>query len=286
MEVNLINKEVTHKLYGQGIVVDLSDDFVEIKFPVGNKKFVFPDAFGTHLILKDKRTARSIEKIREERERQLRLEEERKAEERIAQLKEQQIRMEAENLIRNLKIHPSSQAVFWCEEDEQGKVFTEWCVFTGRVKSGAKKGRVNRPVRLHQNSACLLTKRDSDEPEKNRCILGAFMVGTTFVGKECNDGIIHAHDEYKIQLTEKESEKMLFWNYYVKEKNPQSITWNTGRYRYFHNIMMAQILRDMVSIKKKAEEKELAQRFFEHFCNMNRIDKNKIPKPDGALMRL
>ena len=67
MEVNLINKEVTHKLYGQGIVVDLSDDFVEIKFPVGNKKFVFPDAFGTHLILKDKRTARSIEKIREER---------------------------------------------------------------------------------------------------------------------------------------------------------------------------------------------------------------------------
>ena len=30
MEVNLINKEVTHKLYGQGIVVDLSDDFVEI----------------------------------------------------------------------------------------------------------------------------------------------------------------------------------------------------------------------------------------------------------------
>ena len=169
-------------------------------------------------------TARSIEKIREERERQLRLEEERKAEERIAQLKEQQIRMEAENLIRNLKIHPSSQAVFWCEEDEQGKVLTEWCVFTGRVKSGAKKGRVNRPVRLHQNSACLLTKRDSDEPEKNRCILGAFMVGTTFVGKECNDGIIHAHDEYKIQLTEKESEKMLFWNYYVKEKHSQSIT--------------------------------------------------------------
>lgn len=286
MKVKLINKEVIHRMYGQGIVVDLSDGFVEVQFPIGNKKFVFPDAFGTHLLLKDQKIAKSIHKIKEEREEQLRLEEEKKAEERIAQLKEQQIRMEAENLIKNLKIHPASQAVFWCGQDEQEKVFADWSVFTGEVKSGDKKGRVNRPIRLHQNSACLLTLREPDEPEKDRRILGAFMVGTTFVGKQCQDGIIHAHEEYRIRLTEKESKKMLFWNYYVKEKSPHSITWNTGRYRYFDNIMMAQILWDVVSMRKKASEKESAQRFFDHFCSMNRIDKEKLPKPNGALMRL
>jgi hypothetical protein len=283
--MNLIKKEVTHRVYGQGNVVDLSDGFVEVQFGTGNKKFVFPDAFGTHLILKDQDASNFINKIKEEHEMELRLEEERKAEERAVQIKEQQIRLEAENLLKNLKIHPTSQAVFWCEKEEQEKVFEEWSVFTGAVKSGEKKGKINRPARLHQNSACLLTKREPDEQEKERRILGAFMVGTNFVGKLCQDGIIHAHEEYRLQLTEEESKKMLFWNYYVKEKSPHSITWNTGRYRYFDNILMAQILRDIVSIREKTPKQDDAQRFFDHFCNMNRIDKAQLPEPNGALKR-
>ncbi|MDD4583508.1 MAG: hypothetical protein PHR60_04900, partial [Eubacteriales bacterium] len=66
---------------------------------------------------------------------------------------------------------------------------------------------------------------------------------------------------------------------------PQNMTWNTGRYRYFDNVWMAQILRGIVSLKKKPHEQELAQRFFEHFCQMNQISEEELPKPNGALMR-
>lgn len=64
------------------------------------------------------------------------------------------------------------------------------------------------------------------------------------------------------------------------------MTWNTGRHRYFDNVWMAQILRDIVSLKENPEEQENAQQFFEYFCQMNRIKKEEIPEPNGALMRI
>ncbi|MFA5635310.1 MAG: hypothetical protein WC977_05330 [Anaerovoracaceae bacterium] len=283
--MDLLKKQVTHRVFGLGNIVDFSDSFVEIQFPKGNKKFVFPDAFGTYLILSDQRTATAVKKIKEKRMIELEKEEIRNAEERATQLKEQQVRMRNENLIRNLKIHPSSQAVFWCQEEDQTRVFEDWSVTTGAIKTGEKKGKLNRPARLHQNSACLLTARAPEEHEQDRRILGVFMVSTEFVGKTCEDGIVPAHEEFRIQLTEKEAEAMYFWNYYVNEKSPHSMTWNTGRYRYFDNVLMAQILRDIISLKKKAPEKEAAQNFFDHFCKINRIDKIALPKPNGSLLR-
>ena len=79
---------------------------------------------------------------------------------------------------------------------------------------------------------------------------------------------------------------MLFWKYYVNEKSPDKMTWNTGKYRYFDNEWMAQILLDIVSLKSDTPEHELAQSFFDHFCKMNQIMKEELPEPNGALMRI
>ena len=49
---------------------------------------------------------------------------------------------------------------------------------------------------------------------------------------------------------------------------------------------MAQILLDIVSLKSDPSERELAQQFFKHFCKMNQITAQELPKPDGALMRI
>src|SRR3954466_9701714 len=169
--------------------------------------------------------------------------------------------------------------VFWCDEEEQTKVFTEWKVFTGAIKSGVNKGKPKKPTRLYRNSVCLLTERDSSKPEKDRRILGIYMVNEDFIGKFCEDGNIPAHSKYRLQLTENESDQMLFWNYYVNEKFPHKMTWNTGKYRYFDNLWMAQILLDIVSLKSDPKERELAQQFFEHFCKINQITDQELPKP-------
>lgn len=283
--MDLINKEVTHKHFGKGTVVKYNDSFIEINFEVENKKFIFPDVFRKHLKLHDKNAANSLQKVLQEKIVEQEKAEQEKIEEKKLRRKEQQLRLEHDRLMKNHKLHPESQMVFWCDAEEQSKVFTEWNVFIGAIKSGKNKGKPRTPSRIYPNSVCLLTKRDSSEPEKDRRILGAYMVNEDFVGKTSEDGYIPAHSEYKLQLTEQESDKMPFWKYYVNEESPHKMTWNSGKFRYFDNISMAQILLDIVSLKSDIQEQELAQEFFEHFCRMNQILEEELPKPKGALMR-
>jgi len=284
--MNLINKKVTHKLFGIGSIVKCNDSSIEIHFASENKKFVFPDVFGKHLKLHDKSVAHSLEKIIEKKEMEHNEEERKKEEEKKLQRKNQELRWGLEKLMKNHKLHSESQMVFWCDTEEQSSSFLEWKVFSGVIKSGNNKGKPTKPTRLHQNSAVLLTAIDSNMPEKDRRVLGVYMVNEDFIGKLCEDGYIPAHSKYRLQLTEQESDQMLFWEYYVNEKSSQKMTWNTGKYRYFDNLWMAQILLDIVELKNDPKERELAQQFFEHFCKMNLITVEELPKPNGALMRM
>ncbi|WP_447402379.1 malate synthase [Lysinibacillus sp. fkY74-1] len=284
--MNLINKKVTHKRFGIGSIVKHNDSSIEIHFASENKKFVYPDVFGNHLILHDKSDAKLLEEIIQKKEKERKEEELKKEEEKKQQRKNLALRLEHEKLMKNHKLHPSSQMVFWCDTNEQNSAFSEWKVFSGILKSGNNIGKPNKPSRLHPNSAVVLTAIDPKMPEKDRRILGVYMVKEDFVGKICEDGYIPAHSLYRIQLTEQESNQLLFWKYYINEKSPEKIIWKTGKYRYFENLWMAQILLDIVSLKSDSNERELAQQFFKHFCKMNQISAQELPKPDGALMRI
>ncbi len=285
--MDLLNKEVIHKVFGEGRVVKCSDSYVKIDFPSGNKKFVFPDAFGKFLKLNDKKTASVVNKMVQQKKKE---EEELKAKkikksQAIQKEKRQRVLEEERRAKRskNRAIHPRSQSVFWCKNEELDSIFTDWNVFTGVIKSGEKNGQAKPLAQIGKNSACLITVRDADKPEEDRRIMGVFMVHEDFNSKRCEDGYIPAHSEYRIHLSEEEAEKMLFWNYYVNKRYPDKMTWNTGRHRYFDNIWMAQILNDIVLLKKQPQELEGAQEFFDHFCQMNRIEKDELPKPEGAL---
>ncbi|MCF8890340.1 malate synthase [Priestia megaterium] len=284
--MNLINKKVTHERFGMGSIVKYNDSSIEIHFASENKKFVFPDVFGKHLKLHDKSVANSLEKIIQKKETERKEEEWKKEEKKKLHRKNQELRWVHEKLMKNHKLHPESQVVFWCDTEEQNSSFSEWKVFSGVIKSGNNKGKPTKPIRLHPNSAVLLTAIDSSMPEKDRRILGVYMVNEDYIGKLCEDGYIPAHSKYRLQLTEQESDQMLFWEYYVNGKFPEKMTWNTGKYRYFDNSWMAQMLLDIVSLKSDPKEREQAQQFFEHFCKMNLITAEELPKPNGALTRI
>lgn len=284
--MDLVNEQVTHKVFGIGKVVKHNGSYVKIDFPSGHKKFVFPDAFGTYLTLTDPKTVNSFKKFLQEKKKAR----EEKEKQRLKEFKtfrnEQGQRfMERKELAKirktTHKINPRSQSVFWCEDQELDSVFTEWKVSTGVIISGQKKGQPKRLAQIGKNSACLITVRNADEPEKERRILGVFMVNKNFNNK---NGYIPAHSEYRLVLSGQEAEQMLFWNYYINEKYPHKVTWNTGRHRYFNNVWMAQILQDIIALKKDPQEQEVAQRFFEYFCQMNRLNKEELPQPKGALL--
>lgn len=277
--MNLIDKEVTHKVFGEGSIVDQDDSFITIKFDDNLKKFVYPDVFGTFIKLHDRDLAETLDKvivkrvIKEEKIERKR-EETRERDRQIQTLK---------NKLKKEGIHESSQIVFWIDEEEKEVVFNQWNIFAGQVKSGKNKGNPSRVARLRPNSATLLTSRDSDQDEIERRIHGLYMVSETFAGNESDDGTVPSHETYRIELTDEESEKMLFWNYYLNKSYPHRTTWNSGRYRYYDNIWTAQILKDIIALRTDEEEIKAAELFLEHFCDMNDIEIEDIPMPAGAL---
>ncbi len=51
--MDIINKPVLHKTYGEGKICEVTDQVVTVHFADTEKRFVFPDAFREHLILSD-----------------------------------------------------------------------------------------------------------------------------------------------------------------------------------------------------------------------------------------
>lgn len=281
--MDLVNKKVIHEIFGKGNVVKYSESYIKINFKSGEKRFSFPDAFSEYITFTDEDATNLInEKIKvkdEERAKEeLILEEERALEQ------ERQNILNQKKRIKSGKVSSEIQSVFWCDPDVKDEVFTDWKIFTGEIKSGKNKGQPRKLPRMNKASGCLLTERTDDMPEEDRRILGMFMPIQSFDGRLCEDGYIQAHPEYRIQLSEEESEKMLFWNYYVDKKSTTKTIWNSGRQRYFDNMWMAQILRDVVDLREGNEEQGEAQAFFDYFCKVNFINKDEIPKANGALM--
>ena len=79
---------------------------------------------------------------------------------------------------------------------------------------------------------------------------------------------------------------MLFWNYYFDEKSSDKTIWNSGRQRYFDNIWMAQILRDIVVLREKSEDEEDAKAFYDYFCKVNLINQKELANASGALSNI
>lgn len=277
--MNLVNEMITHKVFGKGQIIEQDDAFITIDFEEDTKKFVYPDALGNFIHLKDQKVAKSLEKIliKTKKEKQLR---EQELEEEQRQLAEEAYRRER---LKNLKIHESSQIVFWLDEEEQTNVFEDWTVFTGEVQSGKNKGKPNIVARLRPNSSALLTVREADQEETERKVIGLYMVPETFSGDDNEDGMIEAHDMYRIKLTETEAEKILFWNYYLNKNYPHRTTWNSGKYRYFDNVITAQILKDIITLKTDEDEIKQAEDFLNYFSEMNLLDLSDLPKASGAL---
>ncbi|WP_438317443.1 malate synthase [Sporosarcina sp. FA9] len=277
--MNLINEEITHKVFGEGNIVEHEESIITVDFNKNIKKFVYPDAFEKFITLKNENTAKTFKKLFLQRQLKEEILEKKREEEKEIQMLEQ-ARIDK---MKNHRIHESSQIVFWLDDVEQENVFTDWQVFTGEVQSGKNKGEPNRATRVSLNSAGLLTARGPEQPETERQILGLYMVNESYIDNVVKDGMVPSDPEFRIELTNEEAEQMLFWNYYINKNYPHRTTWNSGKFRYFDNIWTAQILKDIILIKTDEEQIKYAENFLAHFCQVNALDIDNIPEVHGAL---
>ena len=169
---------------------------------------------------------------------------------------------------------------FVCYESQ---MLREWKAYAGIVQSGERKGEPMKLNKVQRNSLCVLTTRDPQMVESERYIFAVFLVDETYSGDESDEGYVGTKSKYKIKLSPKECKSMLFWKYHKNGNSPKKTAWNSGLHRYFDDEMAAQILIDIVNIKKGTKDEVLADEFLKYFCEINEIDINKVKNPSGAL---
>lgn len=254
--MQIVGQAVEHRAFGQGTIINCSDKIVTVSFPLGDKKFVYPDALINFLVLKNKSAQKEIAALYNKQQ-----------EAEAAQTKAQQEERRRRQKLRTLKITPNSQAAFQLKLDDLDEVFSAGAVSTGHYLSGKSKGKPRIPSKLMPNSACLLTGCAPDAPEKERRILGAFMVKDDFMGSACQDGLVESHDLYKVRLNPDHS--MRYWDYFDGSDAPPR--WGSAAFKYFPNTTMQQILLDMTKLAHRAEEAASIQEFYQYFCEVNRL---------------
>lgn len=176
-----------------------------------------------------------------------------------------------------------------CEGDGfvcyESKMLENWRAHAGYVVTGENKNRPMKLSKVQVNSLAILTTRYPDTKEKDRFVFGVFLVEDAFEGDAHEEGYVSTTSKYKIELSPKEAEQIKYWNYYFNKNAPDDISWGQGLHRYVDDVQAAQILKDIMNLKKGETDGSLAEELFEHFCKINGIDTNEIPKNNGALLR-
>lgn len=119
--------------------------------------------------------------------------------------------------------------------------------------------------------------------EDTRFVFGAFLVDETYEGDDNEEGYVTTNSKYKLKLSPEEAHKILLWNYHKNSNDEDRAFWGSGLYRYMTDIVSAQILKDVAKIKKGTSDENLAKEFLEYYCQVNNVDLNTLPEPDGAL---
>ena len=345
--MDLLNKSVLHKLWGQGAIVEFDGQNLYVKFqnkPIGKDtnivKFSYPSAFvgGFLKIIDNDELQQEILNDTAQKEELKRKQAEQRTlimKEKISIKKPARKTYKRENIAfkcnycdggasgkqigyagvcsKNIIEHNIVEAKrTWCSSEQcecnkflngeltykdlceiydannflcyESSMLINWKASAG---TDVKNGKMDRPRKLkkvQKNSLCILTTVKPDSIETERMVFGVFLVDNSYEGDEQAEGYVTTDSKYKLKLAPDEANKILFWNYYKNQKDEEKAAWASGLYRYINDIISAQILRDIVEVKKDTSDAELAKEFFEYYCEANGIDTDSLPANNGALM--
>jgi hypothetical protein len=170
----------------------------------------------------------------------------------------------------------------------ESRMLLDWKAKAGMDrKEGDRKGRCRRLVKDVKNGLCVLTTVLPNHTEEERIIFGVFLIDYVFVGDEvCEEGFVQCTTNKHIELTPIEAQNILFWNYYFNNSNPLIIKIGSGLFRYLNDFQAAQILRDIVIVKKGTSEEQHSKEIFNEYCEIKHLNQLRIPDNNGALTRI
>lgn len=170
----------------------------------------------------------------------------------------------------------------------ESRMLIDWKASAGENLTKNYERNTNRKLSKDVSGGlCVLTAITPEmEEEKERLIFGVFLADKFEEGEDgLVSGFVQCTTEYKIKLAPSEAGKILFWNYYHNRSDEQTASWASGLFRYIDDYQCAQILRDIVEVKKGKSDEITAKSLFEKYCEIKNIDSLNIPKNSGALKR-
>lgn len=135
---------------------------------------------------------------------------------------------------------------------------SNWIAHAGTNLRGENEGKARRLPNAQRGSLAVLTTRYPGDNEKDRIIVGVFIIDAAFEGDDSEEGTVSARSKYKIEIRKSETKALRFWNYYKNEGTPESIRWGTGLYRFLKDEDALRLLEDIVKEKYGKEDYGLA----------------------------
>ncbi|MGB5823552.1 MAG: hypothetical protein WBH44_05725 [Proteocatella sp.] len=155
--MNLIDQIVINKVYGEGKIIEQSENCLNILFAVGEKKFVFPDAFKGFLVAKDTIIADEIQKFIEKFESRKQRVKQDKLNEMQYKLEQRHASTKSASSMAKKKMHTCANIAFKCNYCDGGKS-EEQVGFEGVCSDDSLRNNIKVERRVEccsENSQCL-----------------------------------------------------------------------------------------------------------------------------------
>jgi len=168
-------------------------------------------------------------------------------------------------------------------------VLIDWKASAGEdLKEGDRQGRHRKLSKDVSGGLCVLTTITPDmKEEKERIIFGVYIADKFEEGEDgVVSGFVQCTTKYKIKLAPAEAKRILFWNYYYNQTDAETAGWASGLFRYVDNYQAAQILRDIVAVKKGTADEVLVEEILTEYCRLKNLERKDIPDNNGALVRV
>lgn len=157
------------------------------------------------------------------------------------------------------------------------RLFKNWKFGVGFKYDKIEKRYIPKTLaKATEGYLAVMTSRYPESSEKARKIIGVFFIDEVHRGDMEEPGYVASHSKYRMCLNKEEARKMPFWKYYKNENNPEKIAWSYGLQRNLDNKQAADILKDLVEVKKGSSDEELAKEMYEVYCMKHGIEINAL----------
>lgn len=146
--------------------------------------------------------------------------------------------------------------------------FTDW-IFRAGYDNTETTNTPRRMPGILPGGLCLITTVFPNT--KERVIAGAFIIDNVYEGSDIDEGYAQCTTDLHVEFTPREATELKFWDYHVNPNNKESKQWGTGLYRKLTTEESLLFLDRIIEIKKGTVDEDVAKRMKNVFCEKNPI---------------